>query len=472
MVGRAGVRFACVAASNTVNPNAQACKAFCWVLSRRVVVQKAGRCQKTGGAKDIAVPEGLSPLALRMAETIGARRLAVAGEPVLLLVSGGSDSTALAYGAAELSRAGLLGPLAVLHVNHLLRGEDADADARFVERLAGLLGLPCELHAVDVGAIARAEGGNVEAVGRRERYRIAADALACLCREAGAPPERGRAFTAHTRDDRVEGFYMRSIVGTGPGGFRSMRFLRGRLARPLLEASRSELRSFIEDRAAAGLPVARDEAGALWREDATNEQTDRFRAFVRAEIVPQAKRRNSRLLETLCRTMDLIADEDDFMEALAAEALEKHVVWEHAGFGMLASGEREAVRADNEAPAPDVASVGAEVGAPSLEAVGVVAGDRAAASESACVLAPGFGSLALPLRRRVVANVLRRLLKEDARIEQAAVEAVLAAFGADGHPIGGYVANIAGNLAVSANRRGVRIEAMAAFRRRRKKGRL
>ncbi len=64
-----------------------------------------------------------------------------------------------------------------------------------------------------------------------------------------------------------------------------------------------------------------ERAGARWREDATNADTDRFRAFVRHEIVARAKDRNPRLLETLTRTMNLIADEDDLLEARANEIL-------------------------------------------------------------------------------------------------------------------------------------------------------
>ena len=51
---------------------------------------------------------------------------------VVLMVSGGSDSTALAYLGDALREAGDVGPVAMLHVNHQLRGEDADADERFV----------------------------------------------------------------------------------------------------------------------------------------------------------------------------------------------------------------------------------------------------------------------------------------------------------------------------------------------------
>ena len=381
-------------------------------------------------------------LLARVRAGIAQRGLAGPETPVLLMVSGGSDSTALAYLAADLREAGEIGPLAILHVNHLLRGRDADDDARFVAQLARLLGISLHSREIDVGAIAKLEGGNLEAVARRERYAAASEALAELCRRAGAPIAEGRIFTAHTADDRVENFYMRSIVGTGPGGFRSMRRLNGAVARPLLDIGREELRTWLQRRADAGAPMARDDAGALWREDATNAHTDRFRAYVRTQIVPLAKERNPRLLETLGRSMDLIGDEDDMLEDMAADLEARHVAW--------------IAEAEGRAPNP----------------------------EEGCVLAPGLGGEPLPLQRRVVLRVLRAILGAGARVESASVEAVLAAWepagegddaegGADAAPRirSGYVTNIQGDLAVSANKRGVRIEPMAAFRARRKKDR-
>lgn len=350
---------------------------------------------------------------------VSARMLAGADAPVLLMVSGGSDSTALAYIAADLQAAGVLGPLSMLHVNHRLRGADADADAAFAARLAEALGIPFTLAEIDVAAIAEAERGNVEAVARRERYAVAQAALEDLCRKAGAPVADGRIFVAHTADDRVENFYMRSIVGTGPGGFRSMLYLNGQVARPLLDCGRDELRGLIRQRAEAGGPVARDGEGALWREDATNGHTDRFRAYVRHEIVPRAQARNPRLPDTLCRTMNLIADEDDMLSDMADSLIEQHVA--------------------------------------SLEP-----------AEKGCVLSPMLAAERTPLLRRVAVKVLESLLGPDERVESAAVDAVLAGF-RDGRPNSGYVANIQGNLAVSANGNGVRIEPMAAFRTRRKR---
>lgn len=361
----------------------------------------------------------------RMRATIAERGLGDAESGVLLMVSGGSDSTALAYAAADLAKQKVIGPVAMLHVNHRLRGADADADQRFVQSLADLLSIPLFTCEVNIGRLADERGENVEAVARRERYLAANEALESMCRHEGVPLSTARVWTAHTQDDRVENFYMRSIVGTGPGGFRSMLYTNGPVARPCLDVSRDDLRAFIKLRAASGRAVARDADGRLWREDATNAHTDRFRAFVRHEIVPRAKERNPQLLDALCRTMNLIADEDDMLEAQTAELAARLVSW-----------------TEREGDLPDYTA--------------------------GCVIAPEFATVATPLQRRVVREVLQGILGSDARVESASVEAVRAGFGPEA-PVSGYVNNIQGDLALSANKHGLRIEPMAAYRAHRKK---
>lgn len=354
-------------------------------------------------------------------QTIEHRGLANSESPVLLMVSGGSDSTALTYIALELFEKGVIGPIAVLHVNHQLRGKDADDDQAFVQQLADMLHIPLFVCEVDVAAQAQHMGENVEAVARHERYLAANEALESLCRHESIPLSEGRIFTAHTQDDRVENFYMRSIVGTGPGGFRSMKYTNGPVVRPLMDLSREDLRGFIQEREHLGEPMACDENGNLWREDATNAHTDKFRAFVRHEIVTKAKERNPQLLETLCRTMNLIADEDDMTHERAREIGYEMVAWES---------EEDWTEG--------------------------------------CVIAPQFGEQPIPLQRRVIMQVLQSMLGPDARVETASVEAVIEGW-KEGKPISGRTENIQGDLAVSSNKQGVRIESMSTYRARRKK---
>ncbi|WP_165171378.1 tRNA lysidine(34) synthetase TilS [Adlercreutzia sp. ZJ242] len=360
--------------------------------------------------------------------TMADHALAGPDTAALLMVSGGSDSTALAYVASELRAQGALGALAMLHVNHKLRGEDADDDARFVAELAHALDIPLFQCEIDIAAEAARTHENVEAVARRERYLAANEALRSMCQHEAYPLADGRIFTAHTADDRIESFYMRSIVGTGPGGFRSMRYRNGPVVRPMLDLTRDELRSYLHERERAGQRAVCDAAGELWREDATNAHTDRFRAFVRHNIVARAKEWDEHMPATLMRSMNLIADEDDMLEEMAARLVEEQVAW----------------AAQDETWGIDLTE--------------------------GFVLQPGFGASPRPLQRRAVRQLLLRMLGAEARVEAASVEAVLDGFDAQtGAPAGGYVANIQSDLAVSANKQGVRVEPMAYFRARRKK---
>jgi len=253
----------------------------------------------------------MHPVEEQVLRTSAEHGLFVPGAPALLMVSGGSDSTALLVLACRLRSLLGFGELQVLHVHHGLRGADADADARFVKAACERLDVPCSVRHVDVARIARAERGNVEAVGRRERYRLAGQLLDELCDVSGVERACGRIVCAHTADDRVETFLMRAIVGTGPGGLASIRRRAGRVARPLLDLGRDDLRAYLR---ATCEPLDPGGGGERWREDATNGDVRRFRAFVRHRVVPPMEQRNPSLRATLCRTMDHVEEEDDLLE--------------------------------------------------------------------------------------------------------------------------------------------------------------
>ena len=109
---------------------------------------------------------------LRRGQAENSRRGQVAA-PVILMVSGGADSMALLHMAATEpldlgDGAGLVRiakeRLHVLHVNHLLRGADADADQHFVQATCDSLGIPCTALRVDVAKLAQERDGNVEEI--------------------------------------------------------------------------------------------------------------------------------------------------------------------------------------------------------------------------------------------------------------------------------------------------------------------
>jgi tRNA(Ile)-lysidine synthase len=249
--------------------------------------------------------------------------------PVLLMVSGGSDSTALlelasAYAHGEdaacddlLKMMAHVLPqpeeleLSVLHVNHMLRGDDADADERFVSKRCADLDVPCQIRRVDIAALTSTRKGGMEAVAREERYRFAR----MLCKD-------GVICTAHTLDDRIETFYMRSLVGTGPGGLSSIPRRRGNLRRPLLDATRAQLRDWLRFRH----PGVSDEF--LWREDASNTDGTNFRSQVRLKLIPVLRDLRPGFEKPLAQTMDLLAEEDEMLCQQAESIVYRNLSWD------------------------------------------------------------------------------------------------------------------------------------------------
>lgn len=254
---------------------------------------------------------------LRRGQAEGSRRGQVAA-PVILMVSGGADSMALLHMAVteplDLGDGAGLSRIAkerlhVLHVNHLLRGEDADADQHFVQETCDSLGVPCTALRVDVAKFAQERDGNVEDVGRRVRYDAARELAQKLCTEQGVSRQKAKILTAHTADDRAETFMMNVMHGSGMSGLASIPRHRGLIYRPLLDYTHDQLKDWLKAR------------GLDWHEDATNTDTHYLRAYMRHNVLPLLKARNPLLVQTVCKIADLMTDEDDYLEAKAARKL-------------------------------------------------------------------------------------------------------------------------------------------------------
>ena len=246
------------------------------------------------------------------------QRRGQAAAPVILMVSGGADSMALLHMAATEpldlgDGAGLVRiakeRLHVLHVNHLLRGEDADADQHFVQDACDSLDIPCTVLRVDVAKLAQERDGNVEEIGRRVRYDAARELAQKLCADQGVSRQKAKILTAHTADDRAETFMMNVMHGSGMSGLASIPRHRGLIYRPLLDYTHDQLKDWLK---------ARD---LDWHEDATNTDTHYLRAYMRHNVLPLLKARNPLLVQTVCKIADLMTDEDDYLEAKAARKL-------------------------------------------------------------------------------------------------------------------------------------------------------
>lgn len=242
-------------------------------------------------------------------------RLIPPGASVLVAVSGGADSMALLHFlATEWSRPGGTDDagaprtrVAAAHVNHGLRGADADLDARFVRERAAAWGVPCFTATIPPGSFrAKGDGVAAEEAMRRLRY----EALGALAAEAGAD----RVATAHTADDQAETVLLRMARGAGLRGLAGMpsrgRVHGARVIRPLLDVTREQVLAY--------LGTHRIEH----REDASNEVLTAARNAVRREILPALRARlNPSIREALLREAALFREVDDYLEAEARARL-------------------------------------------------------------------------------------------------------------------------------------------------------
>jgi tRNA(Ile)-lysidine synthase len=221
-----------------------------------------------------------------------------AGMRVAVGVSGGADSVALLRAVAEIApEIGLV--LMVAHVEHGIRGVEAEEDAESVRKLAERLDLAFALHRVDTPAVARAQKLSLEEAARELRYRWFRSLLAEGKADAVA--------TAHTLDDQAETVVHRLLRGAwteGLGGIHPVIACTGGvILRPFLRVRHAEIEGWLR------------ELGQPWREDATNADTAFTRNRIRHELLPQVAGFNPRIAEQLANLAAIARDEERWWEA-------------------------------------------------------------------------------------------------------------------------------------------------------------
>ena len=192
--------------------------------------------------------------------------------------------------------------LVVAHMNHLLRGNEADEDEKHATATAAAYNLQFVALSVDVALLAKERGLTLEEAGREARY--------AFFRDAAIEHDCRVIATGHHQDDQAETFLLRLLRGAGGSGLSAMRPTSGAgtLVRPLLCVSRCELESYLRQR------------GINWREDASNADIAFLRNRVRHELVPVLESFNPAVATTLSQTAEIIAADEELLEVLASEA--------------------------------------------------------------------------------------------------------------------------------------------------------
>ncbi|MHC4198105.1 MAG: tRNA lysidine(34) synthetase TilS [Planctomycetota bacterium] len=232
-------------------------------------------------------------------------------DTVVVGVSGGADSVALLHALVRLNGSQGYGwRLIVAHVNHMLRGDEATEDERFVRDLAGSLGLEYHARQADVREEASRDRTTIETAARNLRY--------AFFGELAEETQARRVVVGHTADDNAETVLHRIIRGTGLlglGGIRPSRefstgsasasALKVMLVRPLLHVWRSEVLSYIGER------------GLEYRTDSSNlRPEDNLRNRIRLELLPLLEKDyNPQVKEILTRLGDITGRSNDFLQS-------------------------------------------------------------------------------------------------------------------------------------------------------------
>jgi len=226
-------------------------------------------------------------------------------EKVLVALSGGADSVCLLGILLSLSKKLSFEVLAA-HVNHQLRGEDAEADEEFVRDLCQKWDVPLFVKKADVALLAHEQHISVETAGRNVRY----DFFDEICDENDAI----KIATAHHQNDQAETILMHMIRGAGLSGLAGIPYMRQKIIRPLLDVTRAEIEEYLR---VSQIPH---------REDKTNKSLDYTRNRIRHELLPQIESYNPHIVNTMANNARFLQDDEEFIEHVTKKTFEECLI--------------------------------------------------------------------------------------------------------------------------------------------------
>lgn len=235
----------------------------------------------------------------KIEKTIIQKALIKNGENVLVAFSGGADSVCLLYCLKSLEDKIGFKTFAA-HLNHGLRGKDADRDEEFSKAFCEKIGVECKTSKCDVKEYAKTHNMSEELAGREMRYSLFFN----LMKEKNIE----KLAVGHHLDDQAETVLMHLIRGSGIDGLSGIKYKRENIIRPLLDVTKQEILDFCK------------EENLDFCTDLTNFETDYNRNRIRLDLIPKMREFNPSISKTLANTSKILADEADFLEEFAEEA--------------------------------------------------------------------------------------------------------------------------------------------------------
>lgn len=246
------------------------------------------------------------------------------GNKIVIGISGGADSVCLLFvllGLREEYQLQIFG----VHVNHGIRGEEAEEDQEFVRLLCEKHDIPLRVVKKEVPQLAREEKKSLEEVGREVRYEIFKEYAV----EVGA----NYIAVAHHKNDQAETILHNLCRGSGLVGMVGIPIKRENIIRPLLCVSRKEIEEYLKTK------------GQPYQIDSTNLENEYTRNKWRNVILPLMEQKiNTQVISHIANTAEHFRELQEYVEKNGKSAYERMVeIKEEALLLSLDSWEQEDV---------------------------------------------------------------------------------------------------------------------------------
>lgn len=233
----------------------------------------------------------------KVIQTVKKHNMISVGDKIGVGVSGGADSVALLHFLVTNKEKLGIGSVTAVHINHGIRGEEAERDMRFTEKLCENLGIPCKTVVIDVPKECEKTGESTETCARRMRY------------GAFESFKFDKFATAHNLNDRMETFFFNLSRGASTAGLLSIPYVRGNYIRPFLDITRDEIESYIA------------ENGLSYITDSTNNCDDYTRNKIRHNLIPQMFELNPSFQKAFLKCESSLEKQNEYIKAEAEKLL-------------------------------------------------------------------------------------------------------------------------------------------------------
>lgn len=237
----------------------------------------------------------------KFVETIDKHNMISDGDKIIVALSGGPDSVCLIHLLNRLKESRNL-EIYAAHLNHQIRGIEAQMDAMYVSELCNKLNIPVFIKSVDVPAYCEKNGLSLEEGARKVRYEM----LYEIKRRTGS----NKIAVGHNMNDQAETVIMRIMRGTGLQGLRGIEYVReDGIIRPILDIERKDIEEY----------CTKNELDP--KIDKTNLESIYTRNRIRLELIPYMKEHfNGNVIESIVRLSNSMKSDGDYIDSESMKA--------------------------------------------------------------------------------------------------------------------------------------------------------